>query len=581
MKMTIDQFKKYYEEYYKNLLDNKEEIDEVLDQWKIYKDKIDNKTLTTLEYNSIKENFNNNENHYSLQYFIEKGSDVLGGFGMMISSNIALWVKGKKDNLEYYDCRDAKSGNRIEITEADANTILKEILEYLRNLFNQKTIEDVVAYMDNQALTNSFIQKAFLIKMIVLNSWTNDNIDYNNKLIFIYNFSKGQTLEILDGNKKNKIEFLYDSKLSNIEKNYKLTTKLLEILDIKNPTIYELNKIGRCYWELTGSVDRDLILNDDNKNIIFYGPPGTGKTYTVKKALCDNNNIVTKYVQFHPGFTYEDFIEGIKPCGIDNSGNLKFEIVNGVFKQFCIEALHDQTKEYYFVADEINRANLSSVFGETLSLLEEDYRYDPNNKNAYQSLISTPLSNVIKSMYENASDSEKDNINKLIFYRDEGNNDIKFGIPKNVHFIGMMNDVDKSIDTFDLALRRRFIWIRKGFEERPIELYLMDKGISSNDIDTYIKQCKKLNYFITGYDYKNFNKKDITSLNLGMNFELGHSIFMKIKVSNKKIKDKAYNSLFDMHISTTLKEYLRTSLSDIDLDNTLDKAKNIFIGKNE
>ena len=579
MKMTIDQFKKYYEEYYENLPDNKEEIDEVLDQWKIYKDKIDNKTLTTLEYNSIKENFNNNENHYSLQYFIEKGSDVLGGFGMMISSNIALWVKGKKDNLEYYDCRDAKGGNRIEITEADANTILKEILEYLRNLFKQNKIEDVVAYMDNQALTNSFIQKAFLIKMIVLNSWTNDNIDYKNKLIFIYNFSKGQTLEIMENNKN--IIDLNNSKLSNIEKNYKLTSKLLEILDIKDPTIYDLNKIGRCYWELTGSVDRDLILNDDNKNIIFYGPPGTGKTYTVKKALCDNNNIVTKYVQFHPGFTYEDFIEGIKPCGIDNSGNLKFEIVNGVFKQFCIDALKDQTKEYYFVADEINRANLSSVFGETLSLLEEDYRYDPNNKNAYQSLISTPLSNVIKSMYENASDSEKDNINKLIFYRDEGNNDIKFGIPKNVHFIGMMNDVDKSIDTFDLALRRRFIWIRKGFEERPIELYLMDKGISSNDIDTYIKQCKRLNYFITGYDYKNFNKKDITSLNLGMNFELGHSIFMKIKVLNKKIKDQAYNSLFDMHISTTLKEYLRTSLSDIDLDNTLDKAKNIFIGKNE
>ena len=186
MKMTIDQFKKYYEEYYKNLPDNKEKIDDVLESWKFYKEKIDNKILTPLEYNSIKENFDNNADNYSLQYFIEKGSDVLGGFGMMISSNIALWVKGKKDNLKYYDCRDAKSGNRKKISEDNANTILNEILEYLRNLFKQKTIEDVVTYMDNQSLTNSFIQKAFLIKMIVLNSWTNDNIDYNNKLIFIY-----------------------------------------------------------------------------------------------------------------------------------------------------------------------------------------------------------------------------------------------------------------------------------------------------------------------------------------------------------------------------------------------------------
>lgn len=69
-------------------------------------------------------------------------------------------------------------------------------------------------------------------------------------------------------------------------------------------------------------------------------------------------------------------------------------------------------------------------------------------------------------------------------------------------------DVDKSIDTFDLALRRRFVWIRKGFEERPIELYLMDKGVSNDDIDTYINRCERLNYFITGYKYdKNLDVK--------------------------------------------------------------------------
>lgn len=112
----------------------------------------------------------------------------------------------------------------------------------------------------------------------------------------------------------------------------------------------------------------------------------------------------------------------------------------------------------------------------------------------------------------------------------------------------------------------------------------MDKGVSNDDIDTYLKRCERLNYFITGYKYdKNLDVRGInSSLNLGINYELGHAIFMKIKVDIGKRKiNLLYDDLFDKQISTTLREYLRTSLSEIDIDNNLLLAKSIFTGNNE
>src|SRR5690606_17534567 len=108
-------------------------------------------------------------------------------------------------------------------------------------------------------------------------------------------------------------------------------------------------------------------------------------------------------------------------------------------------------KSYYFVVDEINRASLSAVFGETLMCLEKDYRYDINQPD--KNLYKTQYSPLIESMVEDAKKTEKD-VSDLAFKFQDGN--AYFGVPNNLFFIGMMNDVDKSIDAFDLALRRRF-----------------------------------------------------------------------------------------------------------------------------
>lgn len=247
--------------------------------------------------------------------------------------------------------------------------------------------------------------------------------------------------------------------------------------------------------------------------------------------------------------------------------------MNGVFKKFCIEAKNslvaNNDEEYYFVVDEINRANLSAVFGETLSMLEMSYR-DYRKKEdgtAERNLTETQYSELERSL-------EKKDASK-VFYDEtlEG----KFGIPRNIHFIGMMNDVDKSIDAFDLALRRRFAWHRMDCdydvvedECRNSEKYKYDR----NSVETFIESCKKLNGFISGED----------GLNLGSSYEFGHSNFLKIidivhKDEKKEIETRHKEELFEKFLVPTLKEYLRgQSSSEQVIEENLEKVRNIFVG---
>jgi len=296
------------------------------------------------------------------------------------------------------------------------------------------------------------------------------------------------------------------------------------------------------------------IAHFDSPNTILYGAPGTGKTYEVTKKmefLKEVDGAVVHKMQFHPSFTYEDFIEGIKPMGVSENGNIKFELVNGVFKSFCMDAKNNPDKDYYFVVDEINRANLSTVFGETLSLIEKDYRHDPKNK-PNDNLIQTQYSSLIDQLTKEDDSKEE----KLVYKRDE-NEKVAFGVPKNVYFIGMMNDVDKSIDTFDLALRRRFKWIRKDCDYDVIlEETKYRNGTDFNNINEYVDCAKALNDYIS------------QELLLGKSYEFGHSFFMKMSgIAKSRIISKPnLETLFDAHLRPTLKEYLRAFYPENDIE---------------
>ena len=210
------------------------------------------------------------------------------------------------------------------------------------------------------------------------------------------------------------------------------------------------------------------------KNIILQGAPGVGKTYAAKRLAYsligaeDNSKIAM--VQFHQNYSYEDFVMGYRPT--ENG----FELRNGVFYEFCQKARNDLEHNYYFIIDEINRGNLSAIFGELLMLIESDYRNKPVT---------------------------------LVYKKDE-----QFSVPPNIYIIGMMNTADRSIAMIDYALRRRFSFftMNPGFDSDGFKR--MQSDIDNPVYNDLIAEIKSLNSEIAHDD------------SLGEGFCIGHSYFV-------------------------------------------------------
>lgn len=236
------------------------------------------------------------------------------------------------------------------------------------------------------------------------------------------------------------------------------------------------------------------------KNIILQGAPGVGKTYTAKRlaysmmGVKDQERIMM--VQFHQSYSYEDFIEGFRPTASGNG----FEIKKGSFYHFCKKAADDLEHEYFFVIDEINRGNLSKIFGELFMLIENDKR-----GNALQ-----------------------------LLYSDE-----KFFVPRNVYIIGMMNTADRSLAMLDYALRRRFAFfdMKPGFESEGFRTYRRE--LNSVQFDRLIACVESLNNAISADE------------SLGEGFCIGHSYFCNLEEAD----DAALRSIVDYELTPLLREY--------------------------
>ena len=512
-----------------------EGIEELFEQWIQYKDKIINNTLTLDEYtNTLGSSTATMPGGYLCNFLERTTRENLGSSKPGNANNFE--VKLNNDNETYF----IKSTNKSNANRLEAETYFNNnIKTLLNNIVSTSDPLEKIRLIENA----NYSAKQLLMKLAVL-----DNLA---DILQIY---KEESIEELYN------EFIDDYTESVFTKNYQVCVVAKKLLDIKEQDKKELILLSRFLWRYGNS---KAIVDLNNPNVILYGPPGTGKTFSAKSSLdfvCQGDSSRYEVLQFPPSFTYDDFIEGIKPKGVSKDGNIRFELVNGVFKNFCIKAKKNPKKDFYFVVDEINRANLSTVFGETLSLLEKDYRHDSENNNN-KNLIKTQYSTLIEDLIN----EDKEKFKHLAYEID--NDEVKFGVPKNVFFIGMMNDVDKSIDAFDLALRRRFKWIRKDCNYEVIEEETRFKGKEEfNNISQYVKACEKLNNYISN------------DLGLGKSYEFGHSFFMKVSeiAKRKEITPNNVEVLFNLFLRPTLKEYLRAVFMESELENKLDEALNKF-----
>ena len=236
----------------------------------------------------------------------------------------------------------------------------------------------------------------------------------------------------------------------------------------------------------------------NKKNIILQGAPGVGKTFCARRLafemMGEKDESRVSLIQFHQNYSYEDFILGYKPVGSD------FELQRGTFYKFCISAANNPDKPYFFIIDEINRGNLSKIFGELLMLIEKDYR------------------------------GEK----LTLAYKDE-----KFFVPKNLYIIGMMNTADRSLAMIDYALRRRFSFfdMRPGFDSDGFQKY--QAALANEHFDRLIEKVKELNKAIAADE------------SLGEGFELGHSYFC----GQKTVTDDWLHQVINYDLVPMLQEY--------------------------
>lgn len=281
---------------------------------------------------------------------------------------------------------------------------------------------------------------------------------------------------------------------------------LMEIIRKENPlsainsleTYSDSEFLNEVYMSST-DLHRLKALLKNKKNIILQGAPGVGKTFTAERLAYTLMGVKDKQrielIQFHQNYSYEDFILGYKP-----NADGGFELKHGIFYRFCKKALNTPDKDFFFIIDEINRGNLSKIFGELLMLIENSYRGKEIR----------------------------------LAYTDE-----PFSVPDNLYIIGMMNTADRSLAMIDYALRRRFSFfeMKPGFKTDGFKSYIA--SLSNEKLDRIINGIQALNEAISKDDA------------LGNGFCIGHSYFC----NQSAFSMEWLENVIENDIAPMLKEY--------------------------
>ena len=343
--------------------------------------------------------------------------------------------------------------------------------------------------------------------------------------IFNSNMGNGNIFEILGVDLDKKTEIYTYVKNCRAVKSFRD-----ENFDFKNYRVFDIVASNPKY-------DEDYEYYYDN-NLILYGPPGTGKTYNTINyavAICDKRDIYDledydevlsrynelkkqgriEFTTFHQSYGYEEFIEGISP-ETTTDGNLTYKLKDGIFKAFCKRAIKiDNKQPYVFIIDEINRGNISKIFGELITLIEESKRL-----------------------------GREEGMEVVLPYSGE-----TFGVPDNVYIVGTMNTADRSIALMDTALRRRF----KFIEKMPDADILREVGadIVEDEYGEEIDVALMLEIINERIEYLYDREHTI-----------GHAFFTELKDDNSIEK---LGNIFEESIIPLLQEYFYEDYSKIQL----------------